>query len=143
MKQLTRDPNAAAKAERERKANEATGLKPISLSTAGAGSGSGVAKGKKPVFKSTLQPQNAAVTSQEAPIDLPSTTGTDANTPIADEGNDQFLREITRIISDKDYRPTRRELPQRPPEMKWKWDEFDAHFGAFGEELATSKRSMT
>ena len=60
MKQLTKDPNAISKAERERKANEEAGLKSITLSLT-SGSGGNVATKKKPVFKSTLQPHNASV----------------------------------------------------------------------------------
>ncbi|KAF2863821.1 hypothetical protein K470DRAFT_196566, partial [Piedraia hortae CBS 480.64] len=45
LKQLSRDPNAASRAERERKANEEAGLKSINLSTTGASTK------KKPVFK--------------------------------------------------------------------------------------------
>lgn len=57
MRQLTKDPNAAAKA-RER-ANEESGLKSINLSLSSA---AGAQPGKKkPVFKSTLQPHNAAL----------------------------------------------------------------------------------
>ena len=71
MKQFTRDPNAASKAERERKANEEAGLKSINLSLSSSGSttapgaGGGAGK-KKPVFKSTLQPQNATTTTTAA-----------------------------------------------------------------------------
>ncbi|KAI7529941.1 hypothetical protein KC331_g14942 [Hortaea werneckii] len=60
MKQLTKDPNAASKAERERKANEEAGLKSINLSLSGSASGAAPGGKKKPVFKSTLQPHNAA-----------------------------------------------------------------------------------
>ena len=57
MRHLTRDPNAAAKARAAaQKANEEAGLKSISLSAASGGP----QQKKKPVFKSTLQPHNAA-----------------------------------------------------------------------------------
>ncbi|KAK0295570.1 hypothetical protein LTR54_004952 [Friedmanniomyces endolithicus] len=63
MKQLTKDPNAASKArEAERKANEEAGLKSINLSL--PSTATGASNKKKPVFKSTLQPHNAAVISQ-------------------------------------------------------------------------------
>lgn len=58
MRHLTKDPNAAAKARAsEQKANEEAGLKSINISL----SGSGTTK-KKPVFKSTLQPEAGATT---------------------------------------------------------------------------------
>ncbi|EMC92865.1 hypothetical protein BAUCODRAFT_27192 [Baudoinia panamericana UAMH 10762] len=66
MKQLTKDPNAASKArDAERRANEEAGLKSINLSL--PASVPGTTK-KKPVFKSTLQPHNAAVLGQQAPV---------------------------------------------------------------------------
>jgi len=59
MRQLTKDPNAAAKArEAERKANEEAGLKSIDIASLAQ---PGAKMKKKPVFKSTLQPHNAAV----------------------------------------------------------------------------------
>jgi len=63
MRQLTKDPNAAAKARAaEQRANEEAGMKSINLSSIASGNaGSGK---KKPVFKSTLQPQNAAILQQ-------------------------------------------------------------------------------
>lgn len=62
MKSLTKDPNAAARQRAaEEKANENAALKSVSMPLSGLGS-SGTAGGKKkPVFKSTLQPQNAAL----------------------------------------------------------------------------------
>ncbi|KAH9811151.1 zinc finger protein [Teratosphaeria destructans] len=59
MKQLTKDPNAASKAERERRANEEAGLKTLNLNHLSSGGAAPPAK-KKPVFKSTLQPQHPA-----------------------------------------------------------------------------------
>ncbi|KAK3679424.1 hypothetical protein LTR78_000985 [Recurvomyces mirabilis] len=62
LQQLTKDPNAASRArESERKANEEAGIKSINLNLSGAGSSSSK---KKPVFKSTLQPHNAAAFGQ-------------------------------------------------------------------------------
>lgn len=58
---MTKDPAAAAKrAAEQARANEEAGIKAINLSsiTSGASASSGAAK-KKPVFKSTLQPQTA------------------------------------------------------------------------------------
>lgn len=70
MKQLTKDPNAAAKAQAaERRANEESGLKSINISLNPSGSSTK----KKPVFKSTLQPQNAAAV-PSAPDPAVSTT---------------------------------------------------------------------
>ena len=58
MRQLTKDPNAAAKARAaEQKANEEAGLKSIDLASLSASTSASVKK--KPVFKSTLQPENA------------------------------------------------------------------------------------
>ena len=66
MKTMTRDPNAAAKARAaEQKANEEAGLKSINISLSSTASGTATASTKKkPVFKSTLQPHNAAVLGQ-------------------------------------------------------------------------------
>lgn len=60
MKSLTKDPNAAARQRAaEEKANENAALKSVSMPLSGLGAG---ASGKKkPVFKTTLQPQNAAL----------------------------------------------------------------------------------
>ncbi|WPH02924.1 Hypothetical protein R9X50_00579400 [Acrodontium crateriforme] len=60
MKQMSKDPNAAAKARAaEQRANEEAGLKAINLASAKSSMPSSSGK-KKPVFKSTLQPHNAA-----------------------------------------------------------------------------------
>ena len=65
MRQLTKDPNAAAKARAaEQKANEEAGLKSINI--ASLSSSSTMSGKKKPVFKSTLQPHNAAVLGQSS-----------------------------------------------------------------------------
>ena len=57
MKQLTKDPNAAAKARAaEKRANEEAGLKSINIALPT----STTSAKKKPVFKSTLQPEHAA-----------------------------------------------------------------------------------
>ena len=62
MRQLTKDPNAAAKARAaEQKANEEAGLKSINISSLSSSTSTGK---KKPVFKSTLQPHNAAALGQ-------------------------------------------------------------------------------
>jgi hypothetical protein len=61
---MTKDPNAAAKQRQsEARSNAEGGLKSVSipLSSSAAASSSGGPAKKKPVFKSTLQPQNAAV----------------------------------------------------------------------------------
>ena len=73
MRQLTKDPNAAAKARAaEQRANEEAGMTNISMPLSGTGSTSGlkgvVAGKKKPVFKSTLQPHNAAALGQSAEV---------------------------------------------------------------------------
>lgn len=58
MRNLTKDPAAAARARAAEERNNAeSGLKSISLATAG-GAGGIIPGKKKPVFKSTLQPQN-------------------------------------------------------------------------------------
>ncbi|KAF2769668.1 hypothetical protein EJ03DRAFT_351164 [Teratosphaeria nubilosa] len=75
MKQLTKDPNAASKAERERKANEEAGLKTINLNLSSAGAAP--AAKKKPVFKSTLQPQNATSFAQSSEIEMRDGGGND------------------------------------------------------------------
>ena len=63
MRQLTKDPNAAAKARAaEQKANEEAGLKSINISL--SSSTTAPSGKKKPVFKSTLQPHNAAALGQ-------------------------------------------------------------------------------
>ena len=82
MRQLSKDPNAAAKArEAERKANEESGLKSINISLAtSAGNSTGVAGKKKPVFKSTLQPHNAAVLGQQPPMTTSDPTPSAATT---------------------------------------------------------------
>ncbi|KAK5118110.1 hypothetical protein LTR62_004157 [Meristemomyces frigidus] len=111
LQQLTKDPNAAAKArESERKANEEAGLKTINLNLSGAGSG---APKKKPVFKSTLQPHNAAALGQST--SLPRTGGADAE--MSDAGDDAW---ITEYNSD-------------PTQMKadgWEAERFDPRFPA-------------
>ncbi|TKA70597.1 hypothetical protein B0A55_06700 [Friedmanniomyces simplex] len=87
MKQLTKDPNAANKArEAERKANEEAGLKSINVSLPGAAAGSSTKK--KPVFKSTLQPHNAAVVGQATGA---SSTAKDLS--MNDVANDDWLNE--------------------------------------------------
>lgn len=66
LKQLTKDPNAAAKARAaEQRANEDAGMKSINIPLAASSSAGGASTGKKkPVFKSTLQPHNAAALGQ-------------------------------------------------------------------------------
>ncbi|KAK3114683.1 hypothetical protein LTR53_006769 [Teratosphaeriaceae sp. CCFEE 6253] len=87
MKQLTKDPNAANKArEAERKANEEAGLKSINLNLFSAAAGSTTKK--KPVFKSTLQPHNAAGVSQ-----LPGTVTASEDVDMDDAANDEWLIE--------------------------------------------------
>ena len=112
---MTKDPNAAAKArEAERKADEEAGLKSIDLSSlANVGSTTGTTK-KKPVFKSTLQPHNAAaIGAQPAPsatTEAPKTQGDDAK---AASGNE----------NDRD--PHENEDPDRAKENGWeekRWD---------------------
>lgn len=62
MRKLTKDPSAAARARAaEERQNAQSGLKTISMPLGGAGGSAGQSGvKKKPVFKSTLQPQNAA-----------------------------------------------------------------------------------
>ena len=79
MRQLTKDPNAAAKARAaEQKANEEAGLKNINISL----SSSTTSGKKKPVFKSTLQPHNAAALGQSEAKPM------DPDTSVSDENND-------------------------------------------------------
>lgn len=63
MKSLTKDPNAGARQRAAKeKANENAALKSVSMPLSELGSsGAAGGKKKKPVFKSTLQPQNAAL----------------------------------------------------------------------------------
>lgn len=70
---MSRDPNAAAKAQQ--KANEEAGMKNINIalnstSTSSGSTASGGGK-KKPVFKSTLQPHNAAALGQSVASGVP------------------------------------------------------------------------
>ena len=69
---MIKDPNAAAKARlAEQKQNEESGMKKIDLSSISNSTPAASGK-KKPVFKSTLQPQNAAKleqTSVKPPLD--------------------------------------------------------------------------
>ena len=66
MRQLTKDPNAAAKARlSEQRANEEAGMKNINISLSSS-SGTAAPGKKKPVFKSTLQPHNAAALGQSS-----------------------------------------------------------------------------
>ena len=63
MRKLTKDPSAAARARAaEERQNAESGLKSISVPLGGSAGSSGQSGvKKKPVFKSTLQPQNAAI----------------------------------------------------------------------------------
>ncbi|KAF7191960.1 G patch domain-containing protein 8 [Pseudocercospora fuligena] len=63
MRKLTKDPSAAARARAaEERQNAESGLKSISVPLGGSSASSGQSGvKKKPVFKSTLQPQNAAI----------------------------------------------------------------------------------
>lgn len=80
MRQLTKDPNAAAKARAaEQRANEEAGMKSINLSS--ISSSTSASGKKKPVFTSTLQPHNAAILGQS---ETKSTLGLD----VPDENND-------------------------------------------------------
>ncbi|KAK4542554.1 hypothetical protein LTR36_006602 [Oleoguttula mirabilis] len=98
MKQLTKDPNAISKAERERKANEEAGLKSINLSLSSGGTGGSTTK-KKPVFKSTLQPHNAAAIGQTAA--LPTASAKD-DVVMLDSSNDDeaWLRECVKLAAE-------------------------------------------
>ena len=61
MRHLTKPPNHAAAARAsDAKANEEAGLKSISLSSIQSSTSSSASGKKKPVFKSTLEPHNAA-----------------------------------------------------------------------------------
>lgn len=73
MRQLTKDPAAAAKA-REAERNEA-GMKSVNISLS---SSSGK---KKPVFKSTLQPHNAASLGQSESISMSGNVPNENNDP--------------------------------------------------------------
>lgn len=62
MRQLTRDPNAAARQrEAEQRANRESGITTVSLSASGT-----PATKKAPVFKSTLQAKNVSVVAAKA-----------------------------------------------------------------------------
>ncbi|KAK4956371.1 hypothetical protein LTR10_005895 [Elasticomyces elasticus] len=109
MKQLTKDPNAASKArEAERKANEEAGLKSINLSGAAAGS----TTKKKPVFKSTLQPHNAAVVNQ-----TPAPSAASRDVVMADAGHDDWMKEYN-------------EDPAQMHANGWAQDQYDPRFPA-------------
>lgn len=76
MRQMSRDPNAAAKAQQ--KANEEAGMKNINTSLNSSTTGSSASGGKKkPVFKSTLQPHNAAAMGQSvgSAVNVPAAGG--------------------------------------------------------------------
>jgi hypothetical protein len=99
MRNLTRDPNAAANARAaEKRANEEAGLKSIDLpSAATSGSASGQGVKKKPVFKSTLQPHNAPA---------PETEGKAADAPGVDfEDDDDPSGAIRNGWADDAYDP--------------------------------------
>lgn len=84
MKSLTKDPNAAARQRAaEEKANENAALKSVSMPLSGLGSSTAGGK-KKPVFKSTLQPQNAALAPKAmGEVDLLGTRTEDWNSAVA------------------------------------------------------------
>ena len=97
MKQLTKDPNAISKAERERKANEEAGLKSINLSL--TSSTGGAATKKKPVFKSTLQPHNASVIGQPTAVTVPFARD-DVDMTDADIDEEAWLRECAKLATE-------------------------------------------
>ena len=77
---MTRDPNAAAKAQQ--RANEEAGLQSIKvpLSTGRNTTGATASAGKKkPVFKSTLQPHNATAISRTAESEVDVDVGSDGS----------------------------------------------------------------
>lgn len=84
MKSLSKDPNAAARQRAaEEKANESAALKSVSMPLSGVGGGAAGGK-KKPVFKSTLQPQNAALAPKAmGEVDLLGTRAEDWNGAVA------------------------------------------------------------
>ncbi|KAK5133431.1 hypothetical protein LTR08_007770 [Meristemomyces frigidus] len=98
MKQLTKDPNAVSKAERERKSNEEAGLKSINLSLTGSSGGASTTK-KKPVFKSTLQPHNASVIGQTATVTVPFSRD---DVEMTDAGSDDeaWLKECVKLAAE-------------------------------------------
>ena len=98
MKQLTKDPNAISKAERERKSNEEAGLKSINLSLT-SGTGSGAAAKKKPVFKSTLQPHNASVMGQSTAVTAPFARD-DVEMTDASTDDEAWLRECVKLATE-------------------------------------------
>lgn len=85
MKSLTKDPNAAARQRAaEEKANENAALKSVSMPLSGLGSGGTVGGKKKPVFKSTLQPQNAGLAPKAVgEVDLLGSRAEDWNAAVA------------------------------------------------------------
>lgn len=111
MKQLTKDPNATSKAERERKANEEAGLKSINLNLSGTSGGS--AK-KKPVFKSTLQRHNAAALGQTPSLPL----AVKGDAEIADDGGE----------GDVDLQAAYRQDPSQAITNGWDQDRYDPRF---------------
>lgn len=85
MRSMTKDPNAAAKARAaEQKANEEAGLKSINISLSSSSSTTPSGK-KKPVFKSTLQPHNAAALGQSSQSGEARPTSVDAGSLDADD----------------------------------------------------------
>lgn len=99
MRQITKAPNASSKAERELKANEEAGLKSINLNLSGTSGGSGTTTKKKPIFKSTLQPHNAAAIGQTAA--LPTASAKDDVEMLESGGEDDlWLRDCVKLAAE-------------------------------------------
>lgn len=90
MRNLTKDPSAAARQRAaEERVNSESGLKSISVPLSGSGGGAGsTGLKKKPVFKSTLQPQNASIVTSR-PLDMSLGGDLDLNRAVANGWKDQ------------------------------------------------------
>ncbi|KAF2725084.1 hypothetical protein K431DRAFT_240031 [Polychaeton citri CBS 116435] len=100
MRQLTKNPNAAAIARAEEKReNQAAGLKSINISLAPGGSTK-----KKPVFKSTLQPHNAAgLQGSVGAVPIPSALA--ASISVGPGGDDDLSCAVRNGWADDKYDP--------------------------------------
>lgn len=131
VKQLTKQPNAPSKAERERKANEEAGMVSIDLSLVGAG---GSSTKKKPKFISTLQRPNPPVEGQLAS----NTSGPSADNVdkiVADPTEEALWQELENLEKDPEnqvydpryirgWRTNANDDPHLPNPPKESWGEY-------------------
>jgi len=130
VKQLTKQPNAPSKEERERKANEEAGMISIDLSLVGASASS---TKKKPKFISTLQPQNTHVENQSAPTTSASSVR-NTDIVVADSAEEALWDELETLEKDPEnqvydprythgWRTTANNDPRLPDPPKEAWGE--------------------